>query len=139
MTVSSVKCLTDDALRHGLLELVAQDRKTTVRLLIHMAEFQSRGLFREAGYASMFQYCVGELRMSRDVAYKRVRVAGKARRFPRILSGIFDGSLGVSTVALLVPDLEIELKSRGKGAEAKRPALREGERARARSLRGCAR
>ena len=105
MRVSEVSRLSDDALRRGLQELVAYDRLTTVRLLIHIAEFQSRGLYREAGYDSMFRYCVGELRMSEDVAYKRIRVAAWARRLPRILSAIAEGKLNVSAVAVLAPYL----------------------------------
>ena len=53
----------------------------------------------------MFRYCVGELRMSEDVAYKRIRVAVRGRRFPRILSAIAEGRLSVSAVALLAPYL----------------------------------
>ena len=105
MKASEVSRLSDDALRRGLQELVTHDRLTSVRLLIHIAEFQSRGLYREAGYDSMFRYCVGELRMSEDVAYKRIRVAARARRFPSILSAIAEGRLSVSAVAVLAPYL----------------------------------
>jgi hypothetical protein len=101
MTVSDVKSLTDDALRHGLLELVVHDRKTTVRLLIHLGEFDSRRLYRAEGYASMYVYCVGALKMSEDVAKKRIRVARKARAYPRILRDLADGSLTLTSVGLL--------------------------------------
>jgi len=43
MRVSEVHRLSDDALRVGLRELVAHDRTTTVRLLIHLGEF-TRGV-----------------------------------------------------------------------------------------------
>jgi hypothetical protein len=105
MTVSDVKSLTDDALRHGLLELVVHDRKTTVRLLIHLGEFDSRRLYRAEGYASMYLYCVGALKMSEDVAKKRIRVARKTRTYPRILRDLADGSLTLTSVVMLCPYL----------------------------------
>lgn len=105
MKVSEVSRLSNDALRSGLRELVAHDRTTTVRLLIHLGEFTSRRLYLEDAYESMHSYCVRELRMSADVAYKRIRVACKARRFPSILIGIADGTLTLTAVAMLSPYL----------------------------------
>jgi 5-methylcytosine-specific restriction endonuclease McrA len=49
----------------------------------------------------MFAYCVHELRMSEDVACKRIRVGRLARRFPVILPALADGRLHVSGVFLL--------------------------------------
>jgi len=101
MRVSEVRRLSDDALRAGLKELANQDRTCTVRLLIHIAEFQARRLYREAAYKSMNEYCVGELRMSSDMAYKRCRVARCARRWPSIYVGIAEGSLSVTGLTML--------------------------------------
>lgn len=101
MKVSEISRLSDDALRLGLKELVAHDRTTTVRLLIHIAEFDSRRLYREEGYESMFRYCVAELCMSEDVAYKRICAARKARKFPKILVSLDEGSLTLTALAML--------------------------------------
>jgi hypothetical protein len=101
MRASDVRGLSDEDLRAGLRELVVHDRTTTVRLLIHIGEFDSRRLYREAAYQSMHDYCVGELKMSSDVAYKRNRVARFARRWPTIYQGIADGSLTVTGVSML--------------------------------------
>ena len=105
MTLSSVRRLSNDALRQALRELVAHDRITTVRLLIHIAELDSRRLYREDGYPGMKEYCMGELAMSEDITYKRIRVARRARRFPRIYREIADGSLSLSAVVTLSPYL----------------------------------
>jgi hypothetical protein len=101
MKVSEVRRLSDDALRVGLKELVVQDRTTTVRLLIHIGEFDSRRLYRAEGFSCMKQYCMTELEMSEDIASKRIWVARRARRFPRILVALNDGSLTLSAVAML--------------------------------------
>jgi hypothetical protein len=101
MKISEVRRLSDDALRAGLRELVAQDRTHTVRLLIHLAEFDSRRLYRAEGFSCMKHYCMGELKMSEDIANKRMWVARRARRFPRILVGLNEGSLTLTAVAML--------------------------------------
>jgi hypothetical protein len=105
MKVSEVRRLSNDTLRRELRAIVAQDRTTTVRLLIHIAEFDARRLYREDGYPSMHEYCVGELGMSEDIAYKRVRAARKARKHPRILVALADGRLTLSAVAMLARHL----------------------------------
>ena len=79
MISTSVSHLSDAVLRRDLHAIVAQDRSTTARMLIHIAEFECRGLYRNEGYATMHLYCVGELGMSEDIAYKRTRAARKAR------------------------------------------------------------
>ena len=83
MRVSEVRRLSDDALRAGLRELVTQDRTTTVRLLIHLAEFDSRRLYRAEGHRSMHAYCAGELMMSDDVAYKKSGLHAASGSIPR--------------------------------------------------------
>jgi len=93
--------LPDHVLRRELGELAARDRATTAELIAHIAEFESRRLFAPAGHPSMFSYCVQSLKMSEDVAYKRIRVGRAARRFPAILAGLADGRLHVSGVFLL--------------------------------------
>jgi hypothetical protein len=49
----------------------------------------------------MKHYCMGELKMSEDIANKRMWVARRARKFPRILVGLNEGSLTLTAVAML--------------------------------------
>jgi hypothetical protein len=65
----------------------------------------ARKLYLEDGYSSMYAYCMGELRMSDDIACKRIRAAKAARRFPALLVGLTEGKLHLSGVALLAPHL----------------------------------
>jgi hypothetical protein len=46
--------LDDQELIAGLKRCVAQDRRLTARLLVHFAEVDARGLYRDQGYESMF-------------------------------------------------------------------------------------
>jgi 5-methylcytosine-specific restriction endonuclease McrA len=101
----SVSHLDDHVLLRDLATLVSQDRATTAALLAHIAEVDERKLYVRAAYSSMFLYCVRELRMSEDIAYRRIGVARTARRFPAIFPALADGRLNLITVLLLTPYL----------------------------------
>src|SRR6266545_831343 len=58
-----------------------------------------------AGHPSMYSYCVHELHLSDETAFKRIRAARTARQFPSILAALADGRLHVSAVVLLAPYL----------------------------------
>jgi len=104
----SLAHLPDPALLRALTALVAQDRTTTAALLAHLAEVDARRLYLPAAYPSMFAYCVGELGLSEEAAFKRIRVARTARQFPAIFPALADGRLHLSAVVLLTPYLTPE-------------------------------
>jgi hypothetical protein len=97
--------LADATLLRELASLVAQDRATTAALLAHLAEVDARKLYLPAACSSMFTYCVRELHMSEDMAFKRITVARTARRYPTIFESLADGRLNLTGVLLLTPHL----------------------------------
>ncbi|TMQ64128.1 MAG: HNH endonuclease, partial [Candidatus Eisenbacteria bacterium] len=100
--------LSDGALLQGLTALVARERTTTATLLAHLAEVDARRLYLPAAYPSMYAYCVQELRLSEDAAYKRIQAARAARQFPTLFAALADGRLHLSAVVLLAPYLNQE-------------------------------
>jgi len=105
MARRSLTCVPDHKLLHLLADLVSQDRTTTAEMLEHIAEVDARKLYLPAGYSSMYRYCVFQLKMSEDMAYKRLRSARKAREFPAILDMIQDGRLHLAAVVCAAPHL----------------------------------
>ena len=105
MSTYALANLSDSALLRDLATLVARDRTTTAQLLAHLAEVDARGLYRPAAYPSMYAYCVGELHLSEEAAFKRIHAARAARQFPAIFAAIADGRLHLSAVILLAPCL----------------------------------
>ena len=105
MKTYSLKHLSNRTVRSGLTGLAAQDRDTTAKLLAYIAEFDDRKLFVADGYPSMFACCVGALHMSEDIAYKRIRAARAARRFPAIFEAVAERRLTLSGAVLLAPFL----------------------------------
>jgi 5-methylcytosine-specific restriction endonuclease McrA len=77
-------------------------------LLAHIAEVDDRGLYRLAGYPSMFGYCVGELRFSEDAAYKRIRAARAGRKFSELFTALADGRLHLAALYLLAPHFTLD-------------------------------
>src|SRR6266478_3174996 len=98
MSRFSLSHLSDPILLRSLAALVAQDRSITAALLAHIAEVDARRLYLPAAYPSMYTYCVGELHLSEDAAFKRIRVARMARKFPATFEAIADGRLHLGAV-----------------------------------------
>jgi 5-methylcytosine-specific restriction endonuclease McrA len=104
----SLTQLPDHVLVRDLRSLVARERATTAELLAHLAEVDARRLYLPAGYTSMYQYCVGELRFSEDAAAKRIRALRVVREHPETCELLADGRLHLSGVVLLAPHLTPE-------------------------------
>ena len=77
-------------------------------MLAHLAEVDARRLYLPAGYLSMFSYCVSELHLSEDAAYKRIQAARAARQFPILFDAVAEGRLHLTAVGLLAPHLTPE-------------------------------
>src|SRR5262245_43563649 len=97
--------LSDQAVLHSLTASNERELVSTAELLADLAEVDARKLYRPAGYSSMFAYCVEVLHRSEVAAYKRIRAARAARRFPTIFERLADGRLHLSGVVLLAPYL----------------------------------
>jgi 5-methylcytosine-specific restriction endonuclease McrA len=105
MVSSSRLHLLNHELLRALDDVVARDRATTAEMLVLIGEVERRRLYAASGFESMHRYCVGKLKMSGDMAYKRVRAARVSRRFPSVLEAVTDGRLNVSTLVRLTPHL----------------------------------
>ena len=119
MKITNVKSLDDRSLATALTALAAREREATVALILHLAEFDARQLYRGAGFRSLFQYCVTVLRLSEDAAANRIAAVRMARRFPAIVEMLLEGRLSPTTVRLIAahatPDNRAELVAMADG------------------------
>ena len=74
-------------------------------MLADLGEVEERKLYVPAAYPSMHLYCVHELHMSEETAWKRLRAARAARQFPAIFPALADGRVHLTAVVLLAPHL----------------------------------
>src|SRR5512143_2859409 len=105
VTRYSLTHLSDPELVRALKAAAVHEKSATADLLAHLAEVDARGLYLLAAYTSMYAYCVRELNLSEDAAYKRIQAARTAREFPAVLQALADGRLHLSGVVLLGPCL----------------------------------
>jgi len=101
----SLSHLSDQILLRDLAALITRDRRITAALLAHLAEVDSRELYRQAGYGSTYLFCVEAFGLSEEMALKRIRAARAARRFPTIFEAVADGRLNVSAIVMLASHL----------------------------------
>jgi hypothetical protein len=90
---------------HDLLsratKLVGSHRRATAALVACLAEIEERRLHLRAGFGSMFEFCICELRLSEGEAFRRLLAARLARRFPVVVSRLSSGALHLSALELL--------------------------------------
>jgi len=100
--------LSDSELVAEVAHLAGVERRATAALIAHLAELDARGLYRGAGFPSMFVYCTQVLRLSEGGAYNRIEAARVARRFPIVLDLLEQGAPNIATVRLLAAHLTEE-------------------------------
>jgi hypothetical protein len=103
--MQAVEALTNEELLSGTRRLVCQSNRVLAALLAHLAEVEARGLHRSRACATLYTYCIYELRMSEDAAYRRVGAARLVKRFPVLFGAIERGELHLTALLLLGPHL----------------------------------
>ena len=108
MLMGSLVGLSDSVLVARLMELVAEERRVTVEVLVHLGEVEARQLYLPAACSSMSEYCVVGLGFSEQAAFKRIRVARVGRKFPQLLEVMAEGGLHLSGAVALAAHLTEE-------------------------------
>jgi 5-methylcytosine-specific restriction endonuclease McrA len=93
--------LESNVLALRLRELAGEERNVQVDFLLHLAEFDRRRAFVEAGHASLWAFCLQILHLREGAAGRRIQAMRVLRRYPSLEAPLRDGRLSLSTVALL--------------------------------------
>jgi 5-methylcytosine-specific restriction endonuclease McrA len=99
--------LASDLLARRLRELVGEERGILVDFLMHLDEFDRRHAWAEAGYDSLWNYCLRVLHLREGPAGRRIAAMRVLRRFPALEAALRDGRLCLSTVTLVAPHLTV--------------------------------
>ena len=82
------------------------ERTGTAETLAVICEVESRNLYLEAGYSSLFEYCMVDLGYSEDAPKKRIQATRAAREHADLVfPALADGRLHLSGLVLLAPHL----------------------------------
>src|SRR6478752_3519218 len=105
---ASLAQLTDDELLASTRRLVGKSNQLLAALLLHLAEVEVRGVHRTRRCASLYTYCIYELRFSEDAAARRSAAARWVKQFPALLDAIADGELHLTGLLMIGPHLTPE-------------------------------
>jgi 5-methylcytosine-specific restriction endonuclease McrA len=97
--------IPDDELFATVQGLTARSNVALADLLAHLGEVERRGIHRERACASLYTYCIYELRMSEDAAFRRSRAARLVREYPELRDAIAKGEIHLTGVLIIGPHL----------------------------------
>jgi hypothetical protein len=104
----SLARLSDDELLANTRRLVGKSNQLLAALLVHLAEVEARGVHRSRSCASLYTYCIYELRFSEDAAARRSAAARFAKEFPALLDAVAAGELHLTGLLMIGPHLTPE-------------------------------
>jgi len=87
--------LTDHTLITELKNLVQQEREVLAEIISYLQEVDTRRLYLELGYSSLFSFCTQGLRYSEGSAYRRIKAARLSAETPEVLERIAAGSVSL--------------------------------------------
>jgi hypothetical protein len=90
--------ISDHELLADVGRLVGSERELTAKLVRYLAEIEERRLHLQAGFSSMFEFCVKELGLSEGGAFRRILAARLGRRFPLVYSLLASGAVHLSAL-----------------------------------------
>ena len=88
-------------LARRLAELAGDERAVQVEFLLHLDEFDRRRAYLDAGYHSLWDYCLRALHLREGAAGRRIGAMRVLRRFPALAPALRDGRICLSTAPLL--------------------------------------
>jgi hypothetical protein len=97
--------LSDQELLEHIVMLAQREREATAALVAHLAVLDERRLYLGEGCSSLFTYCVRVLHLSENAAYRRVTAARVVRTYPMVLELLAGGSISLTTIRVLAPEL----------------------------------
>ncbi|MBX2986514.1 MAG: HNH endonuclease [Bdellovibrionaceae bacterium] len=109
----SVQSLSDHDVLSRISHLAREERRITKEILEHLNEVESRRLFAEEGFSSLFEWMVKKLGYSNAAAYRRIQAARLLRELPQIAPQIQSGKLNLTTLAQVQTHLRAEEKQTG--------------------------
>jgi hypothetical protein len=105
---SGLAHLSDDELLANTPRLVGKSNQVLATLLVHLAEVEARGAHRTRRCASLYTYCIYELRFWEDAAARRSAAARLLKQFPLLFGAIANGELHLTGLLMIGPHLTPE-------------------------------
>lgn len=111
--MNTFKNISDIDLVARLEKLVKTERKITQHILLHIAEIETRKVFADLGFDSMYAYLTRGLGYSDGAAYRRIQSARLLNQIPEIAVKLEEGTLNLSQLTQVQKCLKEESKQTG--------------------------
>ncbi len=92
----------------SMKRLAAAERTLSVYALAQLAEIQRKKAYEDAGYSTMFAYCLGDLGYSEGNTCRRLRAVEAVDKYPELFSLIKDGSITICALSVIAKHLTAE-------------------------------
>src|SRR5262245_59589633 len=84
MTIPNLKSLSNEALHAGVRAVHGKECEAIAEVILYLHEIKSRGIFRDAGYPSLFTYCREYLGYSEGSAHRRTEAVRVMETNPEV-------------------------------------------------------
>ena len=98
-SAESARSLSDDQLIERLRGHVLEERRVVTSILEYLREVDRRRLYAEAGYPSLWDFCIRELGYSEGAASRRINSMRLLRDLPELKKDIEEGKHNLSSLA----------------------------------------
>ena len=115
--------LNNFELEASLKNLVSKERQLLHVILEHIKEVDTRKIYLERAYSSLYEYLIKELNYSGSAAMRRIEAARLLKEVPLLKEKIQDGSLNLSQIC----ELSKAIKEKEKTLEVKVSASQKAE------------
>ena len=95
----NLAALSNEKLLQDIKSLMGTERETTLAILYHLIEVESRGIYRDEGYASLFDFCTRGLGYSGGSAWRRIEGAHALREKPELAELLLSGEVTLCSMA----------------------------------------
>ena len=104
--LSTIAVLPDQVLLEQTRMLARHEQALQLCVLDHLREIEARRLYLRLGYSSLFDYTVRELHYTEAAAWRRIKAMRLCRETRGVRERLQDGSLNLSSAALLQNSFE---------------------------------
>jgi len=102
--------ITDGDLLSRLDSLSGKECRVIAEIVLHLHYVNKRGLYRDAGYSSLFEYCTSKLKYSIGAAYRRTTAAKALDTSPELYELLRDGETSLCAIGLMAKVITPENK-----------------------------
>ena len=92
---------SDQELLSDVAKLVGSHRDITAKIVLYLAEIEERRLHLQAGFSSMFEFCIKKLGLGEGEAFRRIVAARLGKRFPVVYCLLASGAMHLTSLELL--------------------------------------